>query len=70
MKTSTNIIKEVVNFKDRVEISEDSLRFMKRTMTINKTGGDNPIADKILDQMQKDKDVTWVVYYGKYTNAT
>ena len=37
MNMSTNSIKEVLNFKDGVEVAQGSLQIMKWTMTINKT---------------------------------
>ena len=39
-------------------------------MTTNETGSDKSIADKLVEKMEEDEDVTWIAYYGEYSEAT
>ena len=39
-------------------------------MMINNRGKDKSIADRILEKMHGEEDVTWIAYYGKYDDAT
>ena len=70
MSLPTNVVSEVIHHDGDIKLSKASLKRLRQRMTTNETGSDKSIADELIEKMDGNENITYIAYYGDYSEAT